>query len=94
MTDPDTYGRHAAPEPYEVVPPGAVEPKTKAAAAAASAASVVTAFVLWALDALFWNGEAAPPVPLPVAMFVGLVIVGASTFLAGYFARHVNRWQP
>lgn len=81
---------HAAPE-YEVVSPTAVEPKTKAATVGAGAGSVVTGFVLYLLDAWLWNGEAEPSVPLPVVLFVGLVVTGVCTFGASYYARHVNR---
>lgn len=90
MTGPGNDGipQHAA---YEVVDESAVEPKTKAATVGASAAAVVTGFVLYLLDALFWNGDADPPVPLPVSLFVGLVIAAGITFASSYAAKHVNR---
>lgn len=81
---------HAAPQ-YEVISPTAIEPKTKAATIGAGAGSVVTGFVLYLLDAWLWNGEADPAVPLPVVLFVGLVVTGLCTFAGGYFARHVQR---
>jgi hypothetical protein len=33
-------------------------------------------------------------VPLPVSAFAGLLIVGGSTFAAGYLAPHVQRATP
>ena len=93
MTHPGNDGipQHAALE-YEVVAPSAVEPKTKAATGGAAAGAVTSAFVLWALDELIWNGADVPPeVPLPVAAFVGLAITAGVTFVSSYKARHVNR---
>jgi hypothetical protein len=89
--DPEMYGRHAAEAKYGIVPASAVEPKTKAAGYGAGAGGVVATFVLWALDAAFWNGDAAPDVPLPVAALVMLAIPAAVAFGASYMARHVNR---
>lgn len=65
-----------------------VEPKVKAATAAgASSAAVLVPFVLWLLAAYVFGGD----VPLPVQGVVGLLVTGACTFTAGYWARHVNR---
>ena len=65
-----------------------VEPKVKAATAAGStAAGVLVPFVLWLLAAYVFAGD----VPLPVQGVVGLVVTGACTFAAGYWARHVDR---
>lgn len=89
-----TPGPDHAAEPYEVLKPNEVEPKTKAGAAGAAAGGVVATFVLWALDALFWNGDADPSVPIPVVGLVMLVVPAAVAFLASYAARHVNRVQP
>lgn len=85
------YGDHAAPEPYETVTDSEVEPKVKAATGGAAAAGVVTGFVVWGLDELFYNGNAAPDVPAPVVGMVALVVGAAFTFGAGFLARHVNR---
>lgn len=79
-------------EPYPIVPAGKVEPKvTAATAAGAGSSAIVTPFVLWLIDQLFFNGPADPAVPLPVVGVVGLVVAGACTFLGGWLARHVNR---
>lgn len=89
----DQYGRHAAGV-YEVVAPGKVEPKTAAATVAGGgSAAVVTPFVLWGIDEL-WFGGGELDVPLPVVGIVGLIVTGACTFAAGYYARHVNRSNP
>jgi hypothetical protein len=65
----------------------AIEPKVAAATAAASSAAVVVTFLLWLLGAYVFGGE----VPLPVQGIVGLIVTSAATFLAGYYARHVDR---
>lgn len=76
---------------YEVVGHGDIEPKTKAATGGAAAGSIISAFVIWVLDEIFWNGAEAPEVPFEVIAVVGLIITSALTFLGGYWARHVNR---
>ena len=82
---------HGAPG-YEVVDEKAVEPKTKAAPAGAFAGGVVSAFLIWAADQIWWNGaDVEPSVPLPVVGIIGLVVTSAGSFLASYSARHVNR---
>lgn len=69
-----------------------VETKVKAATAAgAGSAAVITPFVIWVVDALAFNGDAAPDVPLPVVGVIGLVVTGVSAFVAGYWARHSPR---
>lgn len=80
---------HAAP--YDTVPATAVEPKTKAAGVGAGAGGVLATFVLWGLDGLFWNGDAAPDVPLPVAGLVITAVPAGVAFAASWWARHVNR---
>jgi hypothetical protein len=70
-----------------VISSSAIEPKVKASTAASSGAAIVLAFVLWLLSSYVFHGD----VPLPVSAFAGLVIVGGSTFAAGYLAPHVNR---
>ena len=69
-----------------------VETKVKAATVAgAGSAAVVTPFVVWVMDQLFFDGAAAPDVPLPVVGFVGLVVSGGCTFAAGWYAKHTPR---
>ena len=92
MTEnPETFGRHTAEAKYAIVPSSTVEPKTKAAGYGAGAGGVVAGFVLWGLDELFWNGAAAPDVPLPVTALVLLAVPAGVAFVASYAARHVNR---
>ena len=81
---------HAA-QPYEVVSPTSVEPKTKAAtvAGAGSAAVITPAVVLLVDDLLYGGGEL--DVPAPYIGVIGLVVTGVCTFAASYYARHVNR---
>lgn len=82
---------HAAPEPYEVVDPSAVEPKTKAATVAgAGSAAIITPAVVLAVDQLFYGGGEVD-VPLPYVGVIGLVVTGVCTFVASYYARHVQR---
>lgn len=88
----DGIPQHAAT--YEVVGHDEVEPKTKAATGGAAAGAITSAFVIWLLDELVWNGAQAPEVPFPVTAMVGLVITSALAYAGGYFARHVNRPNP
>lgn len=82
---------HAAPGPYEVVDAAAVEPKTKAATAAgAGSAAIITPALVLAVDQLFYGGGEID-VPLPYVGVIGLVVTGACTFAASYYARHVQR---
>jgi hypothetical protein len=81
---------HAAPE-YEVVDPGTVEPKTKAATVAgAGSAAIITPAVVLLADELFYGGGPID-VPLPYVGVIGLIVTGLCTFAASYSARHVNR---
>jgi hypothetical protein len=89
MSDPETYGRHAAVK-YAIVGPKTVEPKTKAAAGGATAGSVVAGFLIWLIDTL-WFGGGELDVPLPVTLFVTLVATAGLSFASSYYARHVNR---
>lgn len=89
----DGIPQHAAPR-YEVVGHDDVEPKTKAATGGAATGAIVSAFIVWLLDELIWNGAEVPEVPFPVTAFVGLVITAGLTFAGGYFAKHVNRPNP
>jgi hypothetical protein len=73
------------------------ESKVKAATVgAAGSAAVITPFVIWVVDVLAFNGDAAPDVPLPVVGVIGLVVTGVSAFVAGYWAKHSPRFtgQP
>jgi hypothetical protein len=70
-----------------------VETKVKAATAAgAGSAAVLTPFVIWVVDQMAFNGDAAPDVPLPVVGVIGLVVTGVCTFAAGWYARHSPRF--
>lgn len=62
-------------------------PKVVAAAAGATAGVTISAFVVWCLDGLFWNGAAAPDVPTPVVGMVGLAITSGLAFAAGWLKR-------
>lgn len=68
-----------------------VESKVAAATLGTGAGAVVSTFVIWGLDELFWNGAASPDVPLPVVGIVTLAITSLVTFLAGYNAKHTPR---
>lgn len=76
---------------YAVVPPGTIEPKTTAGGIGAGVGGVVAGAVLWAMDELWWNGEAAPDVPGPLSALVWALVPAAVAFLASYRASHVNR---
>lgn len=77
---------------YEVLDEKSVEPKTKAAPIGAASGAVVSAFLVWAADQIWWNGaDIEPSVPLPVIGIIGLVVTSAGSFIASYSARHVNR---
>jgi hypothetical protein len=81
---------HAAPE-YDVVSDDTIEPKTKSATVAAgSSAAVITPAVVLAVDQLFYGGGDID-VPLPYVGLIGLIVTGVSTFVASYYARHVQR---
>jgi hypothetical protein len=69
-----------------------VEAKVKAATAgAAGGAAVLTPALVWVADQIWWNGDAAPDVPLPVVALLGVAATGVCTFVAGYKARHTPR---
>lgn len=89
---PQTNGvpDHAAPA-YDVLSASAVEPKTKAATVAgAGSAAIITPAAVQLVDELFYGGG---PINVPVAYIglIGLVVTGVCTFVASYYARHVNR---
>lgn len=81
---------HAAPE-YETVSGSEVEPKVKGAVLGAGAGVILTDFLVWSADELWWNGTEAPEVPIPVAGLIGLVVTAGLAFAGGFLARHVNR---
>lgn len=65
-----------------------VESKVIAGTLGAGAGQVITAFVVWLLDAFaFTRGD----VPIPVVAFVGLVITTGLAFAAAYSAPHTPR---
>jgi predicted lysophospholipase L1 biosynthesis ABC-type transport system permease subunit len=69
-----------------------VENKVKVATAAgAGSAGIITPFVVWLLDQLFFDGGAQPDVPLPLVGMIGLVITGLCTFAGGWYAKHTVR---
>ncbi|MFI6332904.1 hypothetical protein ACIBBG_31935 [Micromonospora chersina] len=73
-------------------PPSPIEAKVKAAAVGAGgSAAVITPAVVWMIDALWFNGDADPSVPLPLVGLVGLVVTGACAFGAGWWAKHTAR---
>ncbi|MGN9802079.1 hypothetical protein [Micromonospora sp. L32] len=72
--------------------PRPIESKVKAATVGAGgSAAVITPAVLWLVDELWFNGAAAPAVPLPLVGVIGLVVTGACAFVAGYLAKHTAR---
>lgn len=84
MTEPSGFITTEQPAP--------IEAKVKAATAgAAGSAAVITPAVIWAVDALWFNGQAAPDVPLPLVGLVGLVVTGGCAFAAGWWAKHTAR---
>lgn len=94
MTEPLPRSRltpgpdHAA---YEVLPDRAIEPKTTAATVSgAGSAAIITPAVLLLVDQVFYGGGELD-VPLEYVSVIGLVVTGVCTFVASYFARHVNR---
>jgi hypothetical protein len=69
-----------------------VESKVKAATVAgAGSAAVITPFVVWVVDELFYAGSAPPEVPLPLVGLIGLIVTGICAFVGGWYARHTPR---
>jgi hypothetical protein len=66
---------------------GPVNPKVKAAAAGGGAAGVLSAFTVWGLDELLWNGAQPPEVPGPVVGVVGLAVGAGLSFAAGWLKK-------
>ncbi|WP_435585828.1 hypothetical protein [Micromonospora aurantiaca (nom. illeg.)] len=72
--------------------PRPIEAKVKAATVGgAGSAAVITPAVLWVIDEVWFNGAAAPDVPLPLVGLVGLVVTGVCAFAAGFWAKHTAR---
>lgn len=63
-----------------------VERKVYAATIGAGAGTIVSNFVLWAVDAIWWPANDASP-PDPVAAFINLVIPAALAFALGWLAK-------
>lgn len=63
------------------------ERKVYAATIGAGAGTIVSEFILWALDSAFWPADNVN-VPFPVAAFVNLVIPAALAFGLGWLAKH------
>lgn len=64
-----------------------VERKVYAATIGAGAGTVVSDFVLWGIDQIWWPSEEVD-IPLPVAGFSSLLVTVGMTFLAGWWAKH------
>ena len=74
----------------KALPP--VEAKVKAATAgAAGGAALLTPFLVWLADLIWWGGDGPPDVPLPVVGVIGLAATGVCSFVAGYRAKHTPR---
>lgn len=77
------------PAPVGTAP---VEPKVKAAAAAGGAAAATGSLIVWLLGEYVFKGST----PLPVEVFVDVVVVGGlasgGAWVAGWFAKHAPRW--
>lgn len=91
MSEADLPGRHAAPGEFRVVPASATEPKVWSATGGAGLGSALALFVVWALDQIFWNGDAPPDVPGPVSGLVWIAVPTLAAFFAGRLAPHVER---
>lgn len=63
------------------------ERKVYASTIGAGAGFTVSAFALWAVDAIWWPSPDVD-IPDPVAGFVGLVITVGLTFISGWLAKH------
>jgi hypothetical protein len=64
-----------------------VERKVYAATIGAGAGTVVSEFVLWGVDSLWWPAPDVNP-PTPVAALINLLIPALVAFTAGWFAKH------
>lgn len=63
-----------------------VERKVIAGTLGAGAGTIVSDFVLWGIDELWFPG--AQELPTPVAAFASFVVITGLAFLSGFMARH------
>ena len=63
-----------------------VERKVYAGTIGALSSTIVTDYVLWQVDYLWWP-EATENIPLPVANIISAIVVTVVTFLSGYLAK-------
>ena len=79
-----------------------IENKVIASAAGSGVGAALSGFALWLLGVLVWHASASADkatvavaaVPEPVAGLVGIVLVVAASFVAGYQAPHTSRTIP
>lgn len=64
-----------------------VERKVYAATLGAGAGTIVSDFVLWGVDTIWWPSPDVD-IPTPVASFSSLIVTVGLTFLAGFLAKH------
>jgi hypothetical protein len=64
-----------------------VERKVYAATIGAGAGTIVSDFVLWGVDSLWWPAPNVDP-PSPVAALINFLIPALVAFGAGWFAKH------
>lgn len=64
-----------------------VERKVYGATIGAGAGSIISGFVLWGMDSIWWPSEAAN-VPGPVAAFTEFLIITGLAFASGWLAKH------
>lgn len=62
------------------------ERKVYAATLGAGAGTIVSDFVMWAVDSIWWPANDVNP-PGPVAAFVNLVVPAALAFALGWLAK-------
>lgn len=89
----DVPGRHAASEEYRVVSAKATEPKVAAATGGAGLGSALALYLVWQVDAIFWNGDEPPGVPAPVSGLIYFGVPALVAYLFGRFAPHVERFS-
>lgn len=74
-----------------MTPDNPTDPKVWAAAFGAGSGAIIAQFVLWGMDEIWWNGPAAPDVPMPVAAMVTLAVSAALAWVSGYVKRTPKR---
>jgi len=62
------------------------ERKVYAATLGAGAGTIVSDFVMWGIDSIWWPASDVNP-PAPVASFVNLVVPAALAFALGWLAK-------